>query len=46
MVQRLKRLVDDLYTPDDGRDQKHKGFFVICELLIIVIGVSVIIACW
>ena len=46
MIQRLERLVNDLYMSDDGGDQKHHGFCVIGELLIIVIGVSVIVACW
>jgi len=44
VVQLLKRLVNYLYMPDDGRDQKHKEFCVICGLIIIAIGVPAIIA--
>ncbi|MGE7947937.1 hypothetical protein [Lysinibacillus sp. NPDC093688] len=42
----LKRLVNYLYMPDDGRDQKHKEFCVMCGLIIIAIGVPAIIAFW
>ena len=46
VVSMLKWLVNYLYMPDDGRDQKHKEFCVICGLIIIASGVSVIITCW
>ncbi|MEA0552933.1 hypothetical protein U1P98_04315 [Lysinibacillus irui] len=42
----VKWLVNYLYMPDDGRDQKHKEFCVICGIVMIAIGVPIIIAYW
>lgn len=46
VVSMVKWLVNYLYMPEDGRDQKHKEFCVICGIVMIAIGVPVMIACW